>query len=390
MLQALRCYMQKTPFCPTEQNVDWVVFFREAWMQSVTLPLVEFLPVFQEKVPQPVFQVAEKQMRKLSVNNMQILFAQQNMTRCLDQAEIPYVILKGTASAAYWPNPELRQQGDVDFIVPKDQLEQAALQLEAAGMTREQAANDHHIGFRCNKIQLEMHNRLSGAPRGQRGEPVKRYMADLYSLRQTLPEDGTAVPADVHQAVILLLHTQHHLIEQGIGLRHVLDWAAFVQKTMDAPFWTQQVLPLLQELKLLRFAAALTRMSADWFQIGCPQWAQEIPRALSDALMEDVLAGGNFGRKNTARSRSSNMLPSWEYRDQRDGKMKMLYKTLKRATIVQNPKLENQPVRRFFVMTGKVLRYVGLRCVGKRPSLMKAASYVDDRRSLYQQLEIYE
>ena len=48
LLQALGCYMQKKPFCPTEQNVDWVVFFREAWLQSVTLPLVEFLPVFQE------------------------------------------------------------------------------------------------------------------------------------------------------------------------------------------------------------------------------------------------------------------------------------------------------------------------------------------------------
>ena len=31
---------------------------------------------------------------------------------------VPYVILKGTAAAVYYPNPSQRTMGDVDFIVP--------------------------------------------------------------------------------------------------------------------------------------------------------------------------------------------------------------------------------------------------------------------------------
>lgn len=387
MLQALKCHLQGELF-RVDGEPDWCGIFREAWIQSVTLPLFDAVQPLQAQIPQVIWQVTEKQARKLAVNNMQISYAQQNLTRCLEQAGIEYVILKGEASAAYWPKPELRQLGDVDFIVPKTDRERTICELQSAGFTREGEENGHHIGLIFGRVHLELHTRLAGRPHKDKGQLVDAYMQQLYTQRKTA--GSCSVPADEHQAVILLLHMQHHLIEQGIGLRHVFDWAGFMDKTRDAAFWEEKTLPLLKKLGLMRFTAALTKMTAVYFGSYCPQWAQSIPDSLAEALMEDILAGGNFGRKNAERSRSANMMPSWEHQDQKEGKLKMLYRTLKRATVQTHPKLVNKPVLRFFAMTGKAVRYLCLRCVGKRPSLLKAASHVDERRNLYDQLEIYD
>lgn len=387
MLQALKCHLQGEPF-RVEGEPDWCGIFREAWIQSVTLPLFDAVQPLREQIPQVIWQVAEKQARKLAVNNMQISYAQQNLTHCLEQAGIEYVILKGEASAMYWPKPELRQLGDVDFIVPKDSQERTISQLLSAGYSREGEENGHHIGLLLGRVHLELHTRLAGRPHKDKGQLVDAYMQQLYTQRKTA--GSCSVPSDEHQAVILLLHMQHHLIEQGIGLRHVFDWAGFMDRTRDAAFWEEKTLPLLKRLGLMRFTAALTKMTAVYFGSDCPKWAQNIPDSLAAALMEDILAGGNFGRKNAERSRSANMMPSWEHQDQKEGKLKMLYRTLKRATVQTHPKLVNKPVRRFFAMIGKAVRFLCLRCVGKRPSLLKAASHVDERRNLYDQLEIYD
>ena len=32
------------------------------------------------------------------------------------------------------------------------------------------------------------------------------------------------IPAPFHHGLILLLHTVHHMLGEGIGLRHLCDW----------------------------------------------------------------------------------------------------------------------------------------------------------------------
>ena len=47
--------------------------------------------------------------------------------------QIPYVVIKGLASASYYPEPSLRNMGDVDFLVAPSDLSRAGKALEQAG-----------------------------------------------------------------------------------------------------------------------------------------------------------------------------------------------------------------------------------------------------------------
>ena len=47
--------------------------------------------------------------------------------------KLPYVAMKGLASAMYYPEPKLRSMGDVDFLVAKENVSQAGKLLESIG-----------------------------------------------------------------------------------------------------------------------------------------------------------------------------------------------------------------------------------------------------------------
>ena len=44
---------------------------------------------------------------------------------------MPYVAMKGLASAMYYPDPSLRSMGDVDFLVTKENVSHAGKLLES-------------------------------------------------------------------------------------------------------------------------------------------------------------------------------------------------------------------------------------------------------------------
>ena len=121
-------------------------------------------------------------------------------------------------------------------------------------------------------------------------------------------------------------------------------------------------------------------------------WAEELSDGAASRpdAMEDILSSGNFGHKDQDRARSLNMLPNWEKDSPKVGKLRLLCRTLRHSAQSHRPQYENKPVCLFFSMCGRAIRYVFLFIRGKRPNLLKAASHADTRRSIYEQLHLFE
>ena len=140
---------------------------------------------------------------------------------------------------------------------------------------------------------------------------------------------------------------------------------------------------------MISFAAFL-RFLGVLYRIPSPQKPLDDRGQLCRELMEDIIAGGNFGRKNKDRARALNMLPDWEQKEEKPGKIKLLYRTLRHSALCRNPGLSERPVALFFVMIGKAIRYIVLFFLGKRPNLLKSAAFADQRRSIYERLRMFE
>ena len=54
--------------------------------------------------------------------------------------------------------------------------------------------------------------------------------------RGNVSEVEYMVPTAFHHGLVMLLHVAGHLINTGIGLRHLCDWAVFAAKFSDEEF----------------------------------------------------------------------------------------------------------------------------------------------------------
>ena len=177
---------------PTE--VDWRGVFKEAKQQSV-LPLA-----FEAARPRLTEELAaeySERVDKLVVNNMYMEFDHVELHACMSEAEIPYVVMKGSASAAYYPRPLLRMMGDVDFLVSREDAARAGEALKRMGF-RETAERDNpiHQAYRrddgmTHVSEWELHWSPNGIPRNESGEKIRALLADYHA-------GACAVNKDVH------------------------------------------------------------------------------------------------------------------------------------------------------------------------------------------------
>lgn len=234
----------------------------------------------------------------------------------LDAAGIPHVFMKGCASAKYYPEPMMRKMGDVDFLVPDEYFERAALLLEKNGCIRGSGMHPQELGFKDMRSGLivELHRGINGTPEGEVGERINFYLSDIYekSYEHKMELGSCRLPSDFHHGLIIAVHSAHHLAKSGLGLRHLCDWAVFACSMDDDEFEANFKVPL-SEIGLWRFARIMTAASSRYLGCRLPSWAESVEEGLSDALMGDILKAGDLGSRERDRDFSGALVTSADY-----------------------------------------------------------------------------
>ncbi len=173
-------------------------------------------------------------------SSIRVFNAHAELTRIF--SGIPFTTFKGFASAYYYPIPAKRPMGDVDFIVKPDCYRETIERLEDAEWKKSDTVHDRHESFKKDRITLELHTEIKGIPNGADGiittsataeGRVRGYLSDLISTARTIDtqQGPIIVPDDFHHGLIMLLHVAGHMINDGgVGLRHLCDWAVFVDR----------------------------------------------------------------------------------------------------------------------------------------------------------------
>lgn len=238
--------------------------------------------------------------------NIRVFNAHAELTRILNG--IPFTTFKGYASAFYYPVPAKRPMGDVDFIAIPAAYDTVVERLESSGWKKLNEAHDRHESFRKNKITLELHSEIKGIPNGLDGirtafstaeEKVRELLSDLIPTACTVETQHgpIIIPDDFHHGLIMLLHVAGHMINDGgVGLRHLCDWAVYVNR-VDV----ERFRPQLESVGLWTFACQLTAVCVRYLGLPEMDWVGEQDDEFLSSLIEDVLSAGNFGKKEAGR-----------------------------------------------------------------------------------------
>ena len=249
----------------------------------------------------------EKAFYNFVAKNVQVNYNHTEIADLLSKNNIKYVFIKGVASASYYKEPNLRMMGDVDVLVERCDAEKVHSLLQTIGYTTNEDIfkEKGHIGYkRGNKgtaSVCEVHFSLNGIPNSL-SLSFEKYMGDILdTTKEIAVSNGKClVPSDFHHGIILLLHTADHLTHEGVGLRHLCDWAVFVNRFSNEEFVNLFEIPL-KKLGLWRFAQLLTLCCERYLGIDKKQWVGEAEESLIGDIIADIMNGGNFGFKDKDR-----------------------------------------------------------------------------------------
>ncbi len=227
--------------------------------------------------------VAELERARLTaawrVKNIEI--EQGRVGKCLSEARIPHIFLKGAVMRSYYPETWMRTSSDVDVLVPRDMLGSAVKALTGGLDYRiSTVERDDASIFSKSGVHLDMHTLFEGdrddcALLNSAWESAECGIQNSEYERFLTPE---------HFYFYHVAHMAEHMRSGGCGIRTFIDLylinsrLTFDREALDA---------LLAEYGLDRFERAAVRLANAWMR---GEDTQELA-----PLEEYVLTGGVYG-----------------------------------------------------------------------------------------------
>lgn len=373
------------------EGVDWQAVFDESELQSVSA--LAFSDLDPSILPDGVAKAWEENTYQIMMGNMRVDADHAKLHRILSSAGVPYVILKGNASAAWYPDPMLRSMGDVDFLIHKSDVGKADLLLRKKGYAPQPSNHECERAYHKGSSVWELHWEVNGVPGGDVGKRISEYLSDIIEKAEPaeLTNGEYMAPSAFHHGLVMLLHVARHMVTGGIGLRHLCDWAVFAAKIGER-------FPILFEEKLKavglwRFAQLLTQLSAEYLKCPPQSWMGEPEPGLIEALKDDVFASGNFGVKDKKRGDEAKFITSRKKGGVNDD-----------STLKQSILSANEIVRKHWKFADKVPvvypfgwaffggRYAVRSALGEREKkdVKSLAQSAKGRKEVYKQMKLFE
>lgn len=211
-------------------------------------------------------------------------------------------VMKGSASAIYYPNPEIRTFGDIDLLVHPKDFQSAMERLIAIGYRVQdpERPTGRNVQLFKGQVEVELHQSYFGGrymkERDARDEQLFKAMSTCE--HRNIGKHVFPMFDDANNGMILLHHLHRHILD-GVGLRHLIDWMMFVNQVCNDDYWHSTFHAISEQLDLVVFAKAITRTCQ--LYLGLPQtitWCQDVDESYCETFITYLLQKGNFGKKS--------------------------------------------------------------------------------------------
>lgn len=326
--------------------------------------------------------------------NDQINGVQMHLIQWMAENKVRAAILKGTSCSRYYPFPEARPLGDIDVLVDRECVNAVGEYLESRGYTKSQHEHEFHVGYYGTEAIVEVHYAGSSIPNSAGGRAVAEEMAHFLDDTQMACIGKMTFPvlSDAHQALMLLLHMERHMVDSGVGLRQLCDWTVFVNGTAGVT-WKKGILGLLNRCGLLVYAKVLTKACVLFLGLDATkaEWCLDTDDELARAMMEDVFRGGSMGAAVTE-GMGSLFTDRAHMGDGRQTKLKGLIGSLTKLANQHFPYTQRYKILLPVFWIYIPMRYLVRSLVGLCPKKRILAVYreADQRQKLFKALRLYE
>lgn len=210
------------------------------------------------------------------------------------QAEIPFVPIKGAVIASIYPDPQLRTMGDMDLLVRSDDRERIRDVLTPLGFTNTKWS-EVEWDYRHDKVNFELQAELIH-PGELQNRDLESWLNDVWPQVESDASGGYRLNVNFH-FLYLIAHIAKHLRWVGVGFRQFYDLSVMMQcsgKTYDWRWIREQA----ERLNLFQFVMICLALNERWFGVPSPYPTDVLTDELFERVTSKIFADGVFGFDN--------------------------------------------------------------------------------------------
>lgn len=279
---------------------EWAEIYELSQKQAIAgylFPAIDKLSKLGQKPPSALLYEWIALVEQIKQRNILLNRKCIELMRMFEDVGFESCILKGQGNALMYPEPLLRQAGDIDIWV-KGKCD------EIIGFCRLKAQECdiqyHHIQFPIwEDVDVEVHfiPSYTLVPRHVKRTKAffEKFEREEIDGRKLMSEQGGMyVPSKEMNLVFQMSHMAKHFFGGGIGMRQVMDYY-YLLKYTKGKVNIEKVVDDLCDLGLYRFAGAVMWVLREVFGAEEELLIAPVDEKRGRLLLDEIMKGGNFG-----------------------------------------------------------------------------------------------
>lgn len=194
--------------------------------------------------------------------------------------------LKGWALSTYYPKPELRECGDFDCYLGDDFERGNEVAILHGAQFNPHDYRHSHIHYKG--LMIENHQYFLPIRGNARNKRLERYLQAVIPYDKRVEDSNVYYPSPQFHALFIILHMLQHFLHENITLRHMLDWAYFVNAEKANIDW-REFNAKCEEAGATRFVEALNHICTQHMGLDINGTLLKTDSRYADRILNDTL-----------------------------------------------------------------------------------------------------
>lgn len=247
------------------------------------------------KPPMPIFYEWLCSVAQIERTNQKLNQAAGQLTEIFKSGDLRSCVLKGQGLARLYPAPLRRQPGDIDLWVEGGR--ECVLKFLKEKFPDIGNVVIHHVDAHIIEgVETEIHFMPIWMYNPFHNFRLQKFFKDKEEEQfiHLDEEAGFCYPTPVFNGVYILVHIYHHLLDEGVGLRQIVDYY-FVLKQLTLEE-RKEVYSIVKKIGCGRFAAALMYVMSKVCALNEELMLCSPDAKAGEAMLEEIMQTGNFGQ----------------------------------------------------------------------------------------------
>ena len=285
------------------ENTDWKAIFSLARQQTVEAIICDGLATLPANLqPEPAllyrwyaYTVKIEQSHELL--NQRLL----EIITFLQSEGLHPVLLKGQGIAQNYPIPNHRHCGDIDIYLNEKEYKTGYEAVQKLDINPEDEPDSiKHYHFKFKGVDIELHRmaaHLNNPIRNKRFQRwAKQHLSDINLRRCNIGKVEVLLPPVNFDILFIFIHTFHHFIFGGVGLRQLCDWAICLHR-FNSDIDLKILKQTLKSFGLVRAWNIFGFVAVKYLglpEAEMPFYIKQNPKT-AEKILSVILKDGNFG-----------------------------------------------------------------------------------------------